>query len=168
MVGKEDYYYISLDTENGTVLSSNQGHFEWVLDRALPRGGSISLCQFNFSTTSVTGFGTNGLNGVLIVSENLGPRNQSYVSIGSGSSKPVPTCLLAQIPNQSVYTNDGSEILLGSYEPYNPIVVDLNPHNEIFEVRLKLTDPDGNSIIAALDSDLDWSVLLKVQYPQKG
>ena len=77
MVGKEDYYYIALDTQGGTQLEGNQGHFSWNLDRALPKGANISLCQFNFSTTSITGFGQSGMNGVLVVSENLGPRNQS-------------------------------------------------------------------------------------------
>jgi hypothetical protein len=84
--------------------------------------------------------------------------------VRSGASKPVPTCLLAQITNQSIYTPDGSEILLGSYEPYNPITVELSPHSEIYEVRLKLTEPDGNLTIADIEDDLDWSVLLKIQY----
>ena len=165
MVGKEDYYYISLDSQAGDQLEGNQGHFSWNLDRALPKGASISLCQFNFSTTSTTGFGQSGMNGVLVISENLGPRNQSYVSrFSSTASKPVPTCLLAQIPNQSIYTPDGSEILLGSYGPYNPITVELSPHSEIYEVRLKLTEPDGNVTISDIEDDLDWSVLLKIQY----
>tara|TARA_R100000231_G_scaffold137962_2_gene115303 strand:+ start:387 stop:875 length:489 start_codon:yes stop_codon:yes gene_type:complete len=156
-------YYISLDTQNGSQLDDSQANFSWYLDRALRPGSKIELCQFNFSTTSATGFSGLGVNGVLLDSPNLGVRSKSFCS--KTNSKPVQASLLACIPNETIFNPDASEKLVGTHEPYNPLTLELNPGQEIFEIELRLKDPDSLSSLT-LDDDLDWSVLLKITEPQ--
>lgn len=158
----EKCYYLVLDTQNGTQLYNNQANFSWNLDRALPKGSKVCLYQFNFTTSSATGFSSTEINGVLIESTQIGNKFKSYVS--KSSDKPVQTCILGCIPNETIFNSNGTEKIAGTYEPYNLVNIQLPEHQEIYELELSLKDPDGNSKLT-LDDDLDWAVVLKITLP---
>jgi len=158
----EKCYYLVLDTQNGTQLDDDQANFSWNLDRALPQGSKVCLYQFNFTTSSATGFSSTAINGVLIESRQIGNKFKSYVS--KSSAKPAQTCILGCVPNETIFNADGTEKIKGSYEPYNLVDIQLPEHQEIYELELRLKDPDGNSELT-LDDDLDWGVVLKITLP---
>jgi hypothetical protein len=87
---------------------------------------------------------------------------KSYVS--KSSSKPAQTCILGCIPNETIFNADGTERIKGSYEPYNLVDIQLPEHQEIYELELRLKDPDGNTDLS-LNDDLDWGVVLKITLP---
>mgnify|MGYP001168341046 FL=1 len=156
-------YYISLDSQNGTQLDDSQANIEWDLGgRALPRGAKMTLVQFNFNTSSATGFSGQALNGVLIDSPFIGNKFKSFVS--KTNDKPVQSCVLACIPNETLLNTNATEKLSGSYEPYNLLDIHLPEHQEIYKLELRLKDPDSLSPLT-LNDDLDWSVLLKITLP---
>jgi hypothetical protein len=155
-------YFIALDTQSGDQINGNQSGIRWKLERALPAGSKLCLYQFNLYATNITtGLGPEELNGMLLTSSNLGPYNKSYIAKTTGA-KPLQGCVLACIPNNEIYNADSTERSVITYEPQNLFEVELDKHQDIYELELQLKAPNG-FIDIDLDSGSTWSVLLKVE-----
>lgn len=154
-------YFIVLDTQAGDQINGDQSGIRWKLERALPAGSKLYLYQFNlFATNTTTGLGSLELDGLLLASPNIGPHSKSYIA--KDGAKPLQGCVLACIPNNEIYNADGTERSVITYEPQNLFEVELDKHQDIYELELQLKDPNEFADIA-LDSDCTWSVLLKVE-----
>lgn len=152
-------YYLLLDSSSVGVEGKPDATFN--LQRHIPNGSKMRMLQFNWNCQGTVFDGDDTDNGMVITLNNVG-NFADFRSSAPGTSLQ-SCCILAQIPQESLFVpaSTTTKKMEGTYEPYNPCVVNISAPMTSLDISFKTGG--GESMTDTKLDSFDYTLLLEIE-----